>query len=381
LSNSLSTDLTIDRWQKNITRVGANDGSLSTLGLVLVTHNGYVYVSMYLGETGNDSDLALLKLNATTGELVWARTIGSPVNEGNWNFYSDGWNSSSDIAVDPTGTYITFSANTQDRSTSTQYSNNLTIQYPLDGSLLGTYGDFTITDTTADFVVTNHDFTVTDITSSTTISQLSLSVSTATLTASATTVGSGWTNIRQPMGYDGPVSTPDQTWTFDTDGNLTLPTGGLIIGLDIIGGEGTNVQADQTTNEVYISTYGGGGGSTVWTFGTDTTLTIPGDIQDANGSVIRVASTGTVPTRSNGQLWFNNTEGRLYIRDNGLWIDASPTVIPPPSTYLGDIEIDGSTLYINSSTLTINNSGTLLVNGTEVTAPTVNTYLQNLFYN
>jgi hypothetical protein len=122
-------------------------------------------------------------------------------------------------------------------------------------------------------------------------------------------------------------------------------------------------------------------GSNTWEFGADGILTIPDDIQDANGSVIRVASTSTAPTRVDGQLWFNNTEGRLYIRDNGLWIDASPTVIPPPSTYLGDIEIDGSTLYINSSTLTINNSGTLLVNGTEVTAPTVNTYLQNLFYN
>jgi hypothetical protein len=314
--------------------------------------------------------------------LVWARTVGSPSDEDVWGLYSDGYNSSSDIVIDPTGNYISFSATTQDHSTGSQYVNNFTIQYPVDGSLLGTYGDFAITDSTADFVVTDHDFTVTDITSSATISELSLTVSTATLTASATTVGSGWTNFRQTMGDTGPASTPDQTWTFDTDGNLTLPTGGSIYGLDMIGGEGTNVQADQTTEQVYISSYNTSSfTSSVWTFSNTGTLTVPGDIQDANGSVIRVASTSTAPTRVDGQLWFNNIEGRLYIRDNDVWIDASPTVIPPPSTYLGDIEIDGSTLYINSSTLTINNSGTLLVNGTEVTAPTVNTYLQNLFYN
>jgi hypothetical protein len=212
-------------------------------------------------------------------------------------------------------------------------------------------------------------------------------------------------------------------WRFGTDGTLTLPSGntriGNALGTDgIIGSTGTGVAVVAQGNSGYagiqwtpdIESIGSSTqaaalivnspiGSTtgtvqiltgivtsqtaenVWEFGPDSNLTIPNDIKDANGSVIRVASTSTAPTRVNGQLWFNNTEGRLYIRDNGLWIDASPTIVPPPSTYLGDIEIDGSTLYINSSTLTINNSGTLLVNGTEVTAPTVNTYLQNLFYN
>jgi len=417
LSNSLSTDLAIDRWQKNITRVGVNDGRFSTLGLGLVNYGDYVYVSMYLGETGNDSDLALLKLNAATGELVWARTIGSPANEGNWNFYSDGWNSSSDITIDPTGTYITFSANTLDHSTSSQYSNNLTIQYPLNGSLLGTYGDFTITDSTADFLVSSHDFTVNNITSSTTITQLSLSVSTATLTASATTVGSGWTNIRQPMGYDGPVgSTPDQTWTFGSDGSLAFPTAGAewpvteyyvptLIGKDQISFATYN--AENSTSSYAVSTQdnkswevfaeddstrfsgwaylrvelptidtptvfiqnrkGVDGIDHTWEFDANGKLTVPGDIQDANGSVVRVASTSTAPARVDGQLWFNNVEGRLYIKDNGVWVDSNPTVIPPPSTYLDEITVEGSTFTINGSTLTIDSTGTLLVNGGQVT--------------
>jgi hypothetical protein len=99
------------------------------------------------------------------------------------------------------------------------------------------------------------------------------------------------------------------------------------------------------------------------------------------GSASRVTISNTAPIATTGTQWFSSVNGRTYVAYNGQWVDASPAFIPTPSTYLDDIEIDGSTLYINSSTLTINNSGTLLVNGTEVTAPTVNTYLQNLFYN
>ena len=93
-------------------------------------------------------------------------------------------------------------------------------------------------------------------------------------------------------------------------------------------------------------------------------LTIDGDdLYDANGSVIRVAAEATAPTRVNGQLWFDTVEGRAYIKYNDQWVDLNPPVIPPPSTYLGDIEVDGSTLHINNSTLTIDATGTLLVNG------------------
>jgi len=567
-SAALGLPLSFDRWQKKINRAGANDGALTTFGLGLATHNGYVYVALDLSEiSGNDSDLALLKLDAATGALVWARTIGSPSDE-YANLYSDGYGSSSDISIDPTGTFITFSATTRDQSTGSQYDNNITIQYPLDGSLLGTYGDFTITDSTADFVVTDHDFTVTDITSLTTITELSLSVSTATLTASATTVGSGWTNIRQPMGYDGPlVSTPDQTWTFGQDGTLTLPNGATIVDTtstlvltpnspaqvtslvlrstystyltadypnrqsydqwnydnygvplpttstttstegtvvaitlwDSYGHEysqgdveyvitGTGITAADFTPAVLTGTFlaanwisDGGIGYTntnmlmiandaivegeetftvtivttgttgwaatggnylrvniadgttegsesghihlisenmaqtsiflgdddkyvkvaadgqvyinvpnvdtsatsqLWTFSADGSLGFPAGYILPNtigspGQVITLGGQGGTywaPTLSVGDsapalqdLWFNNSEGRLYIKDNGVWVDANPTVIPPPSTYLDDITVEGSTFTINGSTLTIDSTGTLLVNGGQVT--------------
>jgi hypothetical protein len=70
----------------------------------------------------------------------------------------------------------------------------------------------------------------------------------------------------------------------------------------------------------------------LWKFDNDGNLTVPGDIQDTNGSVIRVATTSTAPTRVDGQLWFNSEEGRTYIKYNGQWVDASPTVLAPPDT-------------------------------------------------
>jgi hypothetical protein len=391
----------IDRWQKKITRVGDDDGGVTTHGLGLVNHDGYVYVSLYLTDnTGNDSDIALLKLDSVTGAVVWARTIGSPFDEGAWNAGEYGYGSSSDITVDPTGTYISFTANTQDQSTGTQWSNNFTIQYPLDGSLEGTFNDFSITDSTADFVVTDHDFDVVDITNSATINVLSLAVSTATLTATATAVGTGWTNFYWPLEETGPAGTTDQTWTFGQDGTLTLPGGAwdAEVGDDIqsdnsisIAGKGNNTlltwyntatfeslgEGDVNFSRLWLNSLGAqltvaskigdAGVPKHWQFNKDGTLLVPDDIQDPNGSVIRVATTSTAPTRHNGQLWFNSEEGRTYIKYNDQWVDASPTIVPAPETYLGDIAIDGDTLNINGSTLTINTSGTLLVNGSEVT--------------
>ena len=233
-------------------------------------------------------------------------------------------------------------------------------------------------------------------------------------------------------------------WEFSANGNLLFPSGAYLIADSQ---DGTYLQANpgvdgyagisNLTGSSWMWTANDGGayissGGT-WSFNTNSNLNIPGDIQDANGSVIRVATTSTSPTRVDGQLWYNSEEGRTYVKYNDQWVDASPTVIPPPetyldelaidgsdmydangsvlrvaaedlaptredgqlwfdtvegrayikyndqwvefsptdipppSTYLDDIEIDGSTLYINNSTLTIDATGTLLVNGAQVT--------------
>lgn len=226
-------------------------------------------------------------------------------------------------------------------------------------------------------------------------------------------VGSGTnTNPIAISGKNGVSITSDSNnWTFGTDGVITLPSGntriGNIDGLDaIIGNTGTGVGvasqgmngfvvlewignnenigttastqvAAVIVNSPIASTSGtvqiatglatGPTSNYIWEFGADGILRIPDDIQDANGSVVRVATTSTSPTRVNGQLWFNSEEGRTYIKYNGQWLDASPTIVPPASTYLDQITIDGSTININDSTLTIDDNGTLLVNGEQVT--------------
>ena len=137
-----------------------------------------------------------------------------------------------------------------------------------------------------------------------------------------------------------------------------------------LGDDDQYVKIEKNNGNVVIGTTNFSGSPTLyssWIFDTDGKLTVPDDIQDANGSVVRVATTSTAPTRVDGQLWFNSEEGRTYIKYNGQWLDASPTIVPPPSTYLDEITIDGSTINMNGSTLAINTAGVLLVNGEEVT--------------
>jgi hypothetical protein len=399
-SNTPDGFLTINRWQKKITRVGADDGSFTTHGLGLVNHEGFVYVSLYLGvNSGNNSDFGLLKLDAATGAVVWARIIGSPYTESSWD--SNGYGSSSDITVDPTGTYISFTASTNDPvGVSSPQANNFTIQYPLDGSLLGAFNQFGIYDSIDAFVVTDHDFNVVDITDSTTINVLSFTVTTATITATATTVGEGWTNFRWPLEAE-VTGTSDQTWTFGADGGLTIPddiqdANGSVIrvattstaptrtdgqlwfnseeGRTYIKYNGQWLDASPTqipSPETYLDDIQIDGstlsvGDYAWTFG-GATDTFPGDIYDAEGPIVRFATTSTAPARANGQLWFNSEEGRTYIKYNGAWVDANPTQIPAPETYLDDIQVDGSEFLINGYSLTVDETGTLLVDGQQVT--------------
>ena len=171
-------------------------------------------------------------------------------------------------------------------------------------------------------------------------------------------------------------------WVFGGDGVLTLPGGNTRIGNvfgtdaivgntgtsvgvlvqgqggaggiqwfdnpDLIGSTSTQVQvAAVVVNSPLASTTGtvqivtgvsttSTVGSNTWEFGADGNLTIPDDIQDANGSVVRVATTSTAPTRVDGQLWFNTLEGRLYIKYSDAWVDAAPLMMPAPDT---DIDV------------------------------------------
>ncbi|CAB4133288.1 hypothetical protein UFOVP257_117 [uncultured Caudovirales phage] len=75
------------------------------------------------------------------------------------------------------------------------------------------------------------------------------------------------------------IQSGTNVWQFGDDG-LTLPAGSFINGLTTIGSEGTNVQTDLDTNNVYIRTYNQiSYQSNQWQFGTDGNLTFPnGDL-------------------------------------------------------------------------------------------------------
>ena len=171
--------------------------------------------------------------------------------------------------------------------------------------------------------------------------------------------------------------TAENTWEFGADGVLTAP-GHLLPNADLaydlgstttqwrsiyvgtgtifIGGVALGVNQD---NYVTVD------GNPIITVNTAGNFTVQGDTNIVLGAVV-ISDTAPAATTP-GSQWYNSVDGRTYVAYNGAWVDASPTVVPAPGTYLQDITIDGSTLNINGSTLTISNTGTLLVNGSEVT--------------
>jgi hypothetical protein len=104
-------------------------------------------------------------------------------------------------------------------------------------------------------------------------------------------------------------------------------------------------------------------GNPIITVNTAGNITIQGD---SILTPVAVSDTAPDASVSEGNLWYNTLDGRTYVSYSSQWVDTNPVVVPPPETYLGNIAIDGDTLNINGSTLTISNTGTLLVNGQQV---------------
>ena len=105
-----------------------------------------------------------------------------------------------------------------------------------------------------------------------------------------------------------------QSWKFDIDGNLTLPP--------------TDMTASPAPTSWPGITFSDGTFQNTAYTGTDNGITI------AN----------TAPAGTNGKLWFNSTDARTYIKYNGVYVDASPAVIPLASTYTGELAIEETTI-------------------------------------
>jgi hypothetical protein len=139
----------------------------------------------------------------------------------------------------------------------------------------------------------------------------------------------------------------DKTWAFDPTGDFYMPDGGAIRfdygyidqdpdsdndALRISGGNGVTIKADED-------------GQT-WRFNNDGSITFPDDTVQTtaytgqSGGSSTVARQDTAPSASNGTLWFNTVEGRLYIKYADAWVDAAPLVQPQPAT---DIDVESIT--------------------------------------
>jgi hypothetical protein len=224
--------------------------------------------------------------------------------------------------------------------------------------LLGIYGDFTISDSIANFVITDHDFTVTDITGSSTLSTATLTVTTATLTASATTVGSGWTTLHQTL------VAPDQTWKFGADGALTLPGERTRIG----NLNGADAIAASTGTQFAVYTQGSGGAVAIeWVDNKSSPTQIAGLLVNSP----QAGTTGTVQIAtgalSGQQIWTFNPDGSLSLPRGGAGapgsgtiqiLDTYPTLLAYGGGSHGGPELD----WMNTDTLADFGSNTVLRN-------------------
>ena len=108
-------------------------------------------------------------------------------------------------------------------------------------------------------------------------------------------------------------------------------------------------------------------------------------------SVADIVTLGnTAPGTANETFWFNETDGRLYIKQGNVWTDSSPTILPTPgyifstlentagniipdanNTYsLGsptaqwkDVWVSNATIYFDSVPMSVDGSGNLTFNG------------------
>jgi hypothetical protein len=202
-------------WQH---RFGSVDPLNNFYATAVAYDNGYVYVlGQFYQHNIDDVDVMLIKLNKYTGNIVWTRRIHSPGDDG-LNFVAPpGWQSSSGIHVQDGLIVISFAteARTPGTNNGPPDLNTVTLQYPQDGSLLGTFGDFEITDEGP--LVSNADYSITTLT--TTGGEIPFTSGFATLHATTAAVGTGWTNTQWDLDQNREVF-GTQTWRFNYDGSF-----------------------------------------------------------------------------------------------------------------------------------------------------------------
>jgi hypothetical protein len=140
-------------------------------------------------------------------------------------------------------------------------------------------------------------------------------------------------------------------WKFGWDGTLTAP-GHIVPDTNLAYDLGSTASQWRSiyvgTGTIYIGGVALGvnrdnyvtvDGNPIITINTAGNLTIQGDV-----NIGTVTVSDTAPTATTGTQWFDTVEGRTYVATGGVWLDASPTQIPSPETYLDGLAIDGTVI-------------------------------------
>lgn len=192
----------------------AGDGFYAT---TVAYDNGYVYVlGQYYDDSTGDTDAMIIKVAMFSGDVVWQRRIGSPGDDGVSFYGTPGLESSSGITVQDDLIAVSFAteARTPGVTDGSEY-NTVTLQYPVDGSILGTFGDFVI----SDFDIGNTDTNYSITTLTTTLGNVNVTSGFATLDPTVQTVGTGWTNTQWDLENNIQIFDP-QTFKFNLDGTF-----------------------------------------------------------------------------------------------------------------------------------------------------------------
>ena len=170
----------------------------------------------------------------------------------------------------------------------------------------------------------------------------------------------------------------NKAWVFNRSGVLTLPGGTSINDA----GAGTRITAKDSNPGILVLSHDNKNflkvsddGITIdyndhssvhntWFFdGANNAINFPDGTQQTTAWT--GVSIGTAaPNSPTGSLWYDMTDGRLYANIGSAWVDANPTVAPLRSYYLGNLTVDGEVINFTHGNLSIDESGTLLINGT-----------------
>ena len=133
-----------------------------------------------------------------------------------------------------------------------------------------------------------------------------------------------WSTIAEKGGYGFEIP-PNTTFTdLYNNGGATIFNNGGKISLY------SNVSNNNDGVEIRVK---GVDGDNNWQFKSNGTITFPDDTEQTTaftGFPDLVVVNDIAP--ESGILWFNSNEARMYVKYNEQWVDASPTIIPPPDT-------------------------------------------------